>query len=212
MSGHCCRAAATLLTSNLPPTPTPHCAPDNTNLLSLAPGRSDHWVPLGQQGCLGRPTGFINSLIAGGTDELVVRRQAVGPLGLRSKPTTFWKETSKEVYLSIYILTPLFAQIIASNISEFSKLPKLMKECRCTLRDSNKLWCLSQIPPLCRSMFAPVHNVYILEYDSPVSKIALYMLHGNNRISLYVYSQDFGVLCPKSCISYRGIIEGKSQI
>ena len=31
-----------------------------------------------------------------------------------------------------------------------------------------------------------MHNVYILEYDSPVSKIALYMLQGNNRISLYI--------------------------
>ena len=31
-----------------------------------------------------------------------------------------------------------------------------------------------------------MHNVYILEYDSPVTKIALYMLQGNNRISLYI--------------------------
>ena len=31
-----------------------------------------------------------------------------------------------------------------------------------------------------------MHNVYILEYDSPVSKIALYMLQGNNQISLYI--------------------------
>ena len=29
-------------------------------------------------------------------------------------------------------------------------------------------------------------HVYILEYDSPVSKIALFMLQGNNRISLYI--------------------------
>ena len=31
-----------------------------------------------------------------------------------------------------------------------------------------------------------MHNVYILEYDSPVSEIALYMLQGNNQISLYI--------------------------
>ena len=31
-----------------------------------------------------------------------------------------------------------------------------------------------------------MHNVYILEYDSPVSKIALYMLQGYNQIPLYI--------------------------
>ena len=31
-----------------------------------------------------------------------------------------------------------------------------------------------------------LHNEYIREYDSPVSKTALYMLQGNNRISLYI--------------------------
>ena len=34
--------------------------------------------------------------------------------------------------------------------------------------------------------FSPLHNVYMRDYDSPVSKIALYMLQGNNRISLYI--------------------------
>ena len=29
-----------------------------------------------------------------------------------------------------------------------------------------------------------VHNVYMVDYDSPVYKIALYMLQGNNRISM----------------------------
>ena len=32
----------------------------------------------------------------------------------------------------------------------------------------------------------PLHNVYMRDYDSPVSKTALYMLQGNNRISLYI--------------------------
>ena len=31
-----------------------------------------------------------------------------------------------------------------------------------------------------------LHNVYMRDYDSPVYKIALYMLQGNNRISLYI--------------------------
>ena len=32
----------------------------------------------------------------------------------------------------------------------------------------------------------PIHNVYMVDYDSPVYKIALYMLQGNNRISMYI--------------------------
>ena len=32
----------------------------------------------------------------------------------------------------------------------------------------------------------PLHNVYMRDYDSPVSKIALYMLQGDNQISLYI--------------------------
>ena len=35
-------------------------------------------------------------------------------------------------------------------------------------------------------LFQPMHNVYMRDYDSPVYKIALYMLQGNNRISLYI--------------------------
>ena len=85
LSGHCCRAAATLLTSNLPPTPTPYSALDNTNLLS-SPRQigsqplytaQKFFVAVGTVASLGtfgpaalprgRPTGFINSLIAGGT-------------------------------------------------------------------------------------------------------------------------------------------------
>ena len=31
-----------------------------------------------------------------------------------------------------------------------------------------------------------VHNVYMIDYDSPVYKIALYLLQGNNRISMYI--------------------------
>ena len=31
-----------------------------------------------------------------------------------------------------------------------------------------------------------MYHVYMRDYDSPVSKIALYMLQGNNRISLYI--------------------------
>ena len=31
-----------------------------------------------------------------------------------------------------------------------------------------------------------MHNVYMRDYDSPVYKIALYMLQGNNRISMYI--------------------------
>ena len=38
----------------------------------------------------------------------------------------------------------------------------------------------AEVPPI------PLHNVYMRDYDSPVSKIALYMLQGNNRISLYI--------------------------
>ena len=36
------------------------------------------------------------------------------------------------------------------------------------------------------SQSVALHNVYMRDYDSPVSKIALYMLQGNNRISLYI--------------------------
>ena len=32
----------------------------------------------------------------------------------------------------------------------------------------------------------PLHNVYMRDCDSPVYKIALYMLQGNNRISMYI--------------------------
>ena len=35
-------------------------------------------------------------------------------------------------------------------------------------------------------MYIALHNVYMRDYDSPVYKIALYMLKGNNRISLYI--------------------------
>ena len=35
-------------------------------------------------------------------------------------------------------------------------------------------------------MYIALHNVYMRDYDSPVYKIALYMLQGNNRISLYI--------------------------
>ena len=35
-----------------------------------------------------------------------------------------------------------------------------------------------------RVQWGPVHNVYMRDYDSPVYKIALYMLQGNNRISM----------------------------
>ena len=31
-----------------------------------------------------------------------------------------------------------------------------------------------------------LHNVYMRDYDSPVYKIALYLLQGNNRISMYI--------------------------
>ena len=34
--------------------------------------------------------------------------------------------------------------------------------------------------------FKAVHNVYMIDYDSPVYKIALYLLQGNNRISMYI--------------------------
>ena len=34
--------------------------------------------------------------------------------------------------------------------------------------------------------FPTMHNVYIRDYDSPVYKIALYLLQGNNRISMYI--------------------------
>ena len=34
--------------------------------------------------------------------------------------------------------------------------------------------------------FFPLHNVYMIDYDSPVYKIALYLLQGNNRISMYI--------------------------
>ena len=36
------------------------------------------------------------------------------------------------------------------------------------------------------TMYIALHNVYMRDYDSPVYKIALYMLQGNNRISLYI--------------------------
>ena len=35
-------------------------------------------------------------------------------------------------------------------------------------------------------LFLPMHNVYMRDYTSPVYKIALYMLQGNNRISMYI--------------------------
>ena len=34
--------------------------------------------------------------------------------------------------------------------------------------------------------YTTLHNEYIREYDSPVSKIALYMLQGHNQIPLYI--------------------------
>ena len=37
-----------------------------------------------------------------------------------------------------------------------------------------------------RMRVAAMHNVYMRDYDSPVYKIALYMLQGNNRISMYI--------------------------
>ena len=45
--------------------------------------------------------------------------------------------------------------------------------------EGRKSWGTKQLVP-------SVHNVYMRDYDSPVSKIALYMLQGNNRISLYI--------------------------
>ena len=35
-------------------------------------------------------------------------------------------------------------------------------------------------------MLIAMHNVYMRDYDSPVYKIALYLLQGNNRISMYI--------------------------
>ena len=37
-----------------------------------------------------------------------------------------------------------------------------------------------------QAVFSPLHNVYMRDYDSPVYKIALYLLQGNNRISMYI--------------------------
>ena len=34
--------------------------------------------------------------------------------------------------------------------------------------------------------YTTLHNEYIREYDSPVSKIALFMLQENNQIPLYI--------------------------
>ena len=40
------------------------------------------------------------------------------------------------------------------------------------------------VSPQCRAI--TLHNVYMRDYDSPVYKIALYLLQGNNRISMYI--------------------------
>ena len=40
-------------------------------------------------------------------------------------------------------------------------------------------------PPISGLAIA-LHNVYMIDYDSPVYKIALYLLQGNNRISMYI--------------------------
>ena len=37
-----------------------------------------------------------------------------------------------------------------------------------------------------KKVLNPLHNVYMRDYDSPVYKIALCLLQGNNRISMYI--------------------------
>ena len=49
------------------------------------------------------------------------------------------------------------------------------------------------------SPYGTVHNVYFVKYDVTVSFLAQ-VLDTGTYFFFIVYSQDFGVLCPKSCI------------
>ena len=89
--------------------------------------------------------------------------QAIAP---EKWPVSFKSRSSRDLAFRWFLPARAFAKSVSGAL----------------IAQRKRKWC--QI----KSSFytAPVHNVYILDHDSPVSKIALYMLQGNNRISLYI--------------------------
>ena len=46
----------------------------------------------------------------------------------------------------------------------------------------------------------PVHNVYIVQSDSPVVNNPLYQLQGNNRIPMY-FDRNWGIKCQNPVVA-----------